>query len=50
VRDLESEHRALMEATLARDAARALTLLRAHLLTPADHVRTTVGMREAMRN
>jgi DNA-binding GntR family transcriptional regulator len=38
-RDIEAEHRALMAATLARDAARATEVLRDHLLTTADLVR-----------
>ncbi len=42
-RDVEGEHRALMDAALSRDAAGAAAVLRQHLFTTAKLVRETFG-------
>ena len=43
-RDLEAEHRALMEATLARDTNRAIDLLQAHFAVTATLVASLGGV------
>jgi GntR family carbon starvation induced transcriptional regulator len=42
-RDVESEHRELLEATLARDAARACAILERHFDRTADVVAAVIG-------
>jgi DNA-binding GntR family transcriptional regulator len=46
-RDDRGEHRALMEAALARDADRAVTLIRRHIRKTADAVRAIYGVNGA---
>ncbi|MGH7006092.1 MAG: hypothetical protein ACREIP_19285, partial [Alphaproteobacteria bacterium] len=42
-RDDRGEHRALMDAALARDAARAVALIHKHIRRTADLVRAIYG-------
>ena len=47
-RDLDAEHRSLMEAALARDVTRALDVLRAHLEEPTRILLESIRMRRAV--
>ncbi|CAM5329357.1 GntR family transcriptional regulator [Mycolicibacterium aubagnense] len=46
-RDVQAEHSALAEATLARDADKATALLEAHYRKTADHLTNVFGMEKS---